>query len=155
MAKSGKKTKNTYSAQKKTIKKKHNARFAATIKRKYRLCRSQFVSSTILKKHLAQLEYPRYKKTIQKVYETYSKSLRGKYVYQDDAYTIEKYNILDRLPDIPAVKTLRNKSNRDITRKDIETILNSPNISANNLIFSKFSNIDIIMDLIKNILSKV
>lgn len=121
-----------------------------TVKRKYILCKSQFISSASLKNHLEKLKTNKYKKIIKHIYETYSKKIKNTYVHHTGDYTIEKYNILDRLPDNSAVKSLRLKSRTDIRKEDVMKLLESPDISANNLIFSKFSNIDIIMDLIHN-----
>lgn len=152
MAGKQKKTVVPYKVQKKTLKNRHSARFTASLKGKYQFCKSQYVSSPMLKSYISKLKNLKYKKVIQKIYETYTKKILcskpQKYIYHSGEYTIERYNILDRLPDIPAVKALRNKTY--ITKKDIETLLESPNISTNNLIFSKFSNIDVIMDLVQN-----
>ena len=161
MVKGDKKPKILYSGNQKTntktntkTNKNKNILFFNTMKRNNKLCRSQFVSSQRLKKHLSKLNHQKYREIIIKIYKIYAHkvicSKPQKFVHKEGDYIINKFDVLDILPNNSIVNKLKSKSRQHITRKDIDLLLEDPNMAANNLILSRFSNMDIIMDLIKN-----
>lgn len=128
---------------------------------KYKLCNSEVTLNKSLNTHLSSLEHSRYKKIIKTIYEIYTKNVISPklqaFVYQSEDCDIANFNIFNTLPNTSStVRKLKSRYESDqisrlkISKKDIEEILEEPNISTNNLIFTKFSNVDIILDLIHN-----